>query len=592
MDDLWTNINARSGGDLPTGDSVQKTHKSKKKDCQGMKITLDYAGATIDLYDLQDLKILKKVSASFTISSSSIGGYIKKTCIYKRIPATMQILFPRFGMLDYAKDHWKNYEIINNIKPGKPPDIEFKWHGEYKNNQPIIVDHILSKFYNPKRALLGKSGLTIKLEAGQGKSFIATGLMATVQQKTLIVCHNRTILYQWMDILSKAYPTNKIGRYYGEHKEDGDIVVGIINSLIMDTMHTARGSITPKKYFSKFGFVVFDEAHEYSSKTRRIIYQRAQSTYMLGLSATPDDRIDGLDTVNTWSIGPVLDAEKLPGYTMDDIPFKGEVSMIKYTGPPEYTEVIVNEALGVVSCPKMITQLSQDPYRIHLIVKTIIALSDKKQNIFVFADRRAYLEKIREELELYEIVFSMMTTEREATEVMRLVGGASSDDMKKAEASAQVILTTFQFMGTGKSIPKMDAIILTTPRRRKSRQYIGRIFRLGSNYDIVRKIIDIVDWATPLKSQWYQRKQYYEEKKFPIIEKKVKYTDLKSEMITMGLLAEDGSVIEVGIDSDNISDVEIDIDIDAELADTIDVSLSTLPDTLRNLESLINDIDC
>ncbi len=55
------------------------------------------------------------------------------------------------------------------------------------------------------------------------------------------------------------------------------------------------------------------------------------------------------------------------------------------------------------------------------------------------------------------------------------------------------------------------------------------------------------------------------------------------------LLAEDGSVIEVGIDSDNISDVEIDID--AELADTT-VSSSTYPDTLRNLESLINYIDC
>jgi superfamily II DNA or RNA helicase len=581
MDELWANINARSGGDLP---AIQNS--VNKKDCKGMKITMDYSGAVIELYDLQDLKILKKVCAYFTITSSSIGGYIVKTCIYKRIQSTMQILFPRFGIMEYAADHWKNYKIINNIKPGKAPDIEFKWHGEYKNNQPIIVNHILSKFYNIKRANLGKSGLIIKLEAGQGKSFIATGLIATIQQKTLIVCHNRTILYQWMDILTKAYPTNKIGRYYGEHKESGDIVVGIINSLIMDTMQTARGIINPKKYFSSFGFVVFDEAHEYSSKTRRVIYQRCQSTYLLGLSATPDDRIDGLDKVNTWNIGPVLDAEKLPGYTMDDIPFKGEVSMIKYTGPPEYTEIIVNEKLGVVSCPKMITQLSKDPYRIHMIVKNIIELCDKKQNIFVFADRRDYLEQIRSELELYEIVISMMTTEHELTEVMRLVGGASADDMKKAEASAQVILTTFQFMGTGKSIPKMDAIILTTPRRRKSRQYIGRIFRLGSNYGIVRKIIDIVDWATPLKSQWYQRKKYYDEKKFPITEKKIKYTELKSEMITMGLLVEEDAIVEINSSDDN---EDIEIDIDAALANT---SPDTLPNTLSDLELLINNIDC
>jgi hypothetical protein len=149
-------------------------------------------------------------------------------------------------------------------------------------------------------------------------------------------------------------------------------------------------------------------------------------------------------------------------------------------------------------------------------------------------------------------------------------------------------------MGTGKSIPKMDAIILATPRRRKSRQYIGRIFRLGSNYDITRKIVDIVDWATPLKSQWYQRKLYYDEKKFPITEKKIKYTELKAEMIAMGLLGDDDAVIKVNSsDGDNISDVEIDID--SELTETSEVSDSnvfTYSDTLRNLEVLLDNIDC
>ena len=80
----------------------------------------------------------------------------------------------------------------------------------------------------------------------------------------------------------------------------------------------------------------------------------------------------------------------------------------------------------------------------------------------------------------------------------------------------RIILTTYQYMGTGKSIPKMDAIIYATPRKSKSRQFTNRIFRLGSNYDIERQIYDIVDWRTIVKNQWYKRKKYYNEKEYAI----------------------------------------------------------------------------
>lgn len=87
----------------------------------------------------------------------------------------------------------------------------------------------------------------------------------------------------------------------------------------------------------------------------------------------------------------------------------------------------------------------------------------------------------------------------------------------------------------------MDAIILTTPRKTKSRQYINRIFRLGSNYDIMRKIIDVVDWSTSMKGQWYNRKKYYDEMSYPISVKRVSYEELEPEMIEMGILCYDNS---------------------------------------------------
>ena len=43
MDELWKHINARSGGDLPTGDTVQKVFKSKKKNYLNFILLLFYA---------------------------------------------------------------------------------------------------------------------------------------------------------------------------------------------------------------------------------------------------------------------------------------------------------------------------------------------------------------------------------------------------------------------------------------------------------------------------------------------------------------------------------------------------------------------
>ena len=278
-------------------------------------------------------------------------------------------------------------------------------------------------------------------------------------------------------------------------------------------------------FFKQFGYVILDEIHEYCSKTRKQIYTRAQSTFMLGLSATPDERDDGLDQVNIWNCGDILDACKLDGYTMDDIPFKGAVTMVKYKGPLEHTKTIINEKLELLSVPKMITQFCEDPYRMQLIINLVIELRKKRKNVFIFADRRNFLQAIGDELHKYKIT-NKTITDSDDINYKRLVGGATSSEIKYAENISDVILTTYQFMGTGKSIPKMDSIILTTPRKKKSKQYIGRIFRLGSNYDSVREIIDIVDWNTPLKSQWYTRKKYYTEKEYPITVREVSYTEL------------------------------------------------------------------
>jgi hypothetical protein len=118
--------------------------------------------------------------------------------------------------------------------------------------------------------------------------------------------------------------------------------------------------------------------------------------------------------------------------------------------------------------------------------------------------------------------------------IMRIVGGASDEKVAKAEQESRAIFTTYLFMGTGKSIVKMNGLVLATPRKTKMKQYINRIFRLGSDATIERHIWDVCDMYINIKNQWTTRKKYYSSKGYKIVEKKVKYEDIEKVELEEG----------------------------------------------------------
>jgi superfamily II DNA or RNA helicase len=71
-------------------------------------------------------------------------------------------------------------------------------------------------------------------------------------------------------------------------------VIGLINSLVSDNIKLDKYE-NYIDFFKSFDFVVLDEIHYYCTKDRRKIYDRCQAPYMLGLSATPEERSDKLD---------------------------------------------------------------------------------------------------------------------------------------------------------------------------------------------------------------------------------------------------------------------------------------------------------
>ena len=517
----------------------QKKEKCKKIDCNKLLFIVCRSGIKINLKELKQINpiLYKKLTTFFIIKTKSLTGYINIIKAYHTRNAYM--VFPRFGLLTYLKSNTINYYIKNILKGGCSPSIPYKWTGLYTNNQALIETHILDNYYSHTSLKHGNSGLILNLEAGQGKTYLSVGMLQKIQKKALIICPTKNIMYQWIKVLKDGYPQNTIAHYYGEKKEYGDVVVGIINSLISDKLYINDIQVSIKDFFEPFGIVIFDEIHEYSSRLRCKIYNRVQTSYMLGLSATPDEKQFKMDNINTWNCGSILEADKIIGYSVEDAPFKGVVTKISYNGHPLYTSPPITESTGMICHATMINQICDDPYRVHIIIKLISDLRKKAKFIFVFADRRKYLTKIKEELDLFDFKYYELFDENDILVVNQLMGGNTSDDIEYAKKNSNIILTTYQYMGTGCSIPKMDAIILTTPKKKKSKQYINRIFRLGSNYDSVREIIDIVDISTYLKSQWYSRKKYYNDKQYVINTEIVMWKDIETEMIEMGILCDD-----------------------------------------------------
>lgn len=354
-----------------------------------------------------------------------------------------------------------------------------------------------------------ENGVYLKLNAGQGKSYVAASLISSIKKKTLIIVHRRSIIDQWAKVINAAFPNTTVGYYYSNKKVDGDIIIMVNRSCLQKTYTINNKTMTRTEYYAQFGFVIVDEAHECASKQMQSILKYVQTYYILALSATPITKV--YDKGLLFEFGQILDCNHLLEEEKNE--FKVSLNKVEYYGDDIYTEHHTNEALGTTNIAKTLNMLVEDPKRNETILNILTnELKDSSRFIYVFSDRRDHLLHLNNTLIEYtaknELNYKSDLCTNE-DEFLRLVGGASSDEMHKAETKSRVIFTTYAFMGTGKSIPKMNTVILTHPRRNKIEQFIGRILRLGSDYSIVRKIYDIVDMKLSLSRQYSVRQLYY-----------------------------------------------------------------------------------
>lgn len=382
--------------------------------------------------------------------------------------------------------------------------------------QIVLADFIEQQF-TEERAALGAAGLILELEAGLGKTFVAAIVIARRKVKTLYIVPNEYLLEQAADDLRRAMPGLSIGRYYHKCKCDGDVVLMIINSAAAITSDSRAviaplGNVFLRDYIKQFTLVIYDEVHEYASKERSQVFQNIGGKYLLGLTAEATQRADKLDFVCHMNVGKVYPAESIPGFDVPETDrYTSETTILKYYGPREYCNNIVSR-IGMLSAYEMSKQMIRDPYRTRLIVDLVKKFYNEGRNIFVWCDMRGIDILLCELLRAEGIAASLGDEEPEpepsCRTVAALMGGIDKSAIEAAQ-NARVIVATYQYAYRGVSLPKFDTMIFATPRRAKIYQTLKRIFRAGGNTQIVRKIIDIVDMKTKLKSQLTTRKEQY-----------------------------------------------------------------------------------
>lgn len=379
---------------------------------------------------------------------------------------------PRFWGVDNCGDPDGDARL-----PGLPLRDELQFNKSLRAEQLPIVNAFRDGGYN---------GL-ICVPCGYGKTFMAIWLACQIRRRFLVVVHQEFLMEQWRKELEGSIPGIRIGKLQGPKAQLGEEYDCCICML-----QTVASRQWPTDSFSGFGFSIFDECHHLGAEHFSKALMYIQTRNMLGLSATPD-RLDGLDNVFLWFLGPVRYQIRVR-----DPDESVEVRVLKFTSAdPAYA----NEPLdvrGEISRPRLCNQLAEYTPRTKAICNELEPCLREGRQLLILSDRRGHLQAFEREF-----------TERGFSSIGYYVGGMKAADRDEA-ATRQIVLGTFTLAAEGMNIRALNTIALVTPKSRIE-QAVGRIFRLKKEERTFQPLIfDIIDEPHDVcVRQYRKRRQFY-----------------------------------------------------------------------------------
>ena len=422
--------------------------------------------------------------------------------------------------------------------------------------QAAVLDDIL------RRSRLPARNVYLFMATGQGKTPVAAAFIGARGQPALFIAPaSREIARKGLETLRSWLPGWRCALFSSKTAasctaDNFDVVVIVVNS--------ARTQ--PAEFFQGWGTVVIDEAHEFHSPENRKVLPLACSggSCVLGLSASPHERKDGMDFIVDRYLGPPADAAaaiEAAGLDPGDMNFDGRILVARYTAPAEYrVPVKVND---INSAVMSIGRIIEDPDRMKLLgrgIEWILTLhegagpaADRRRkfwgldrggrhSVAVFAEHRDFLPKLAgylvgtcvdraafacPELETPASAETPANPANGAAGPAVLRGGAG-DAAVDGAARCRVVLMTYGYGRRGIDLKHLTAGVSATPRRGGSTQILGRVTRKGSDQGIVRVWLDLVDCGSFLEGQLTDRVAAYGVKGWPVKKISVSHTSVEA----------------------------------------------------------------
>lgn len=386
-----------------------------------------------------------------------------------------KLYLPRF----YGQEKFKIPDQVELT--GEKINVKFK--GDLRNEQKPIYEKC-------RKSLNDIGGAILSLKCGGGKTILALYTLSQLNYKTIVVVHKDFLMTQWYDRIKEFIPNAKIGKIQQNtvDVEGKDIVLSMVQSLSKKEY--------PEGTFDDFGLAIFDECHHLGAEIFHKCMSKVQTKYMFGLSATPN-RKDGCRKVFEWYIGPIAYMSK--EVNTDFV----QVDILKYNSTDEKYCKIETAYMGKPCCPKMINNICDYQPRTDIILNKIKEFYDIGRDILYLSDRRNNLNFIHKQLKSLNIHSGFY------------VGGMKPEQLRESQKQ-RVILGTFSMASEGMDIPKLNTIILGSPKSDVV-QSVGRILRQKKESRKFHPLIfDMNDDFSIFTNQSKKRLAFYNKQKYNI----------------------------------------------------------------------------
>ena len=156
-------------------------------------------------------------------------------------------------------------------------------------------------------------------------------------------------------------------------------------------------------------------------------------------------------------------------------------------------------------CSTMISNLATEGLRTVWIKELVNEQVVLRRNIMVLSDRLDHLVALH----------GMLVEDNPGVNIVQVVGGTKAEHRDAAFSSASVILSTYHYASEGIDIPRLDTLVLATPRG-TIEQSVGRILRPfpGKKKPLV---IDVKDPFSMFEGMSWKRHRYYKAQNYNIV---------------------------------------------------------------------------